>query len=101
MADTVVATPRKMKPTADPDGQQKQCVALTEVAESQHCQDQRRSAADEQQHPPAGRDVQAEREYHLRDAGDQQVSAEEDRGDNDRLAWPRQHQNAEDDSENP
>ena len=42
-----------------------------------------------QQHPPSGRDVQAEREHHLRDAGDQQVRAEEDRRDDDGEGRPR------------
>ena len=79
IAETVVATPRKMKPTRDPDGQQQNRVALAEVPECQHRQDERRRAADEQQDPAAGRHMQAEREEHLRDAGDQQVGAEEDR----------------------
>ena len=71
IAETVVATPRKMKPTPIQMASSRM-RSSHRSAGSQHRQDQRRRAADEQQHPPAGRDMQAEREDHLRDAGDQQ-----------------------------
>ena len=83
----------------DPDRQQQDRVL--KAPEAQHRENQRGGAADEQQNSPAGGHMQAEREYHLGDAGDQQVGAEEDRGNDDRLAWPSQHENAENHRENP
>ena len=93
MAETVVATPRKMNPT--PIQMASNRIAVAEMPERQHGQDQRRRPADEQQDPAARRNMQAEREDDLRDAGDQQVGAERDGGDQDGSARPGQHQDAQ------
>ena len=81
---------------ADPDGQQQNRVALAEMAKSENGEDQRRGTADEQQHSATGRDMEAERHDDLRDAGHQQIRAEQDGGDQDRDSRPRKHDDAED-----
>ena len=48
------------EPDADPDGQQQNRVALTEMAKRQNREDERSGAADEQQYPSARCDVKAE-----------------------------------------
>jgi hypothetical protein len=62
------------------------------VAEGQHGQNQRCRAAEEQQHPRARADMWAEREDHLRDAADEQIHAENDRGRDDGDSRPHQHE---------
>src|SRR5262249_43273335 len=78
---------------SDPDGEQENGVRDT--AEAHHRQDDGGGPTDEQQNPTAGRYVQRERVEHLREARDQKVGAEEDRGDEDGLGGPDEYQNAE------
>ena len=99
IAETAVATPRKMKPTAIQMASSRIAVLRMRKHSTARISDAA-PLMNSSTRPPADTS-QAEREEHLRDAGDQQVGAEEDRRDQERLAGPDQDQNAEDDGENP
>ncbi len=79
----------------DPDGQQQNRVLAMLRKHNTARTSEAAPLMNSRTRPPA-ETCRVKAMEHLRDAGDQQVGAEEDRGDEDRLARPGQHQDAED-----
>ncbi|ORW80888.1 hypothetical protein AWC22_17575 [Mycobacterium riyadhense] len=70
------------------------------MTKSQHRQDQRGGAADEQQDPATCRDMQCEREGDLCDTGEHEIDAEGDGGSQDGYLRPGQYHDTEDQRQN-